>query len=97
MIKYYPYKSDKPSKKYWIITNENKKVYFGQAGASDFTIHKDEARKQLYINRHKNNEIRTKSGIDTADFWSRWLLWNLPSIKSSYEDINENLIYNYLK
>ncbi len=31
-----------------------KKVYFGQAGASDFTIHKDEARKQLYINRHKN-------------------------------------------
>ncbi len=51
MIKYYPYKSDKPTKKYYIIINENKKVYFGQAGASDFTIHKDEARKQRYINR----------------------------------------------
>jgi hypothetical protein len=24
--------------------------YFGQARASDFTIHKDEARKQRYIN-----------------------------------------------
>ena len=46
MIKYYPYKSDKPNKKYYIITNNNKKVYFGQAGASD--IHKNEARKQLY-------------------------------------------------
>ena len=27
MIKYYPYKSDKPNKKYYIITNDNKKVY----------------------------------------------------------------------
>ena len=56
--------------------------------SSDFTIHKDEARKQRYINRHKNgNENWNKSGIDTAGFWSRWLLWNLPTIKTSYEDI----------
>ena len=26
MMKYYPYKSDKTTKKYYIITNENKKV-----------------------------------------------------------------------
>ena len=38
MIKYYPYKSDKPNKKYYIITNNNKKVYFGASGYSDFTI-----------------------------------------------------------
>jgi hypothetical protein len=31
MKKYFPYKSDKPNKKYYIITNDNKKVYFGQA------------------------------------------------------------------
>jgi hypothetical protein len=57
MIKYYPYKSDKPDKKYYIITNSDKKVYFGAAGMSDFTKHKDEARKQRYIDRHKKNEI----------------------------------------
>ena len=39
MIKYYPYKSDKPNKKYYIITNDNKNVYFGQAGASDYSFH----------------------------------------------------------
>ena len=50
MIKYHPYKSDKQSKKYYIITNNDKKVYFGQAGASDMTQHKNEARKILYIN-----------------------------------------------
>ena len=32
MIKYHPYKSDKPNKKYYIITNNDKKVYFGAAG-----------------------------------------------------------------
>ena len=92
MIKYHPYKSDKPNKKYYIITNNNKKVYFGQASASDFTLHKNEARKQLYLNRHKNNENWTKSGIDTAGFWSRWLLWNKPSIKESYEDIKKRFL-----
>ena len=87
MKQYFPYKSDKPNKKYYIITNDNKKVYFGASGYSDFTIHKDEARKQRYINRHKNNEVWSKSGIDTAGFWSRWLLWHLPTIKESYNDI----------
>lgn len=87
MLKYHPYKSDKPDKKYYIITNNDKKVYFGAAGMSDFTKHKDEARKQRYINRHKNNENWTKSGIDTAGFWSKWILWHLPTIKESYNDI----------
>ena len=87
MMKYYPYKSDKSTKKYYIITNQNKKVYFGAAGYSDFPTHKDDKRKKLYINRHKNNENWSKSGIDTAGFWSRWLLWNLSTIKASYEDI----------
>ncbi len=89
---YFPYKSDKPDKKYYIITKSEKKIYFGQAGASDFTLHKNEARKQLYINRHKNNENWTKSGKDTAGFWSRWLLWNKPSIKESYEDIKKRFL-----
>ena len=75
--------------KNYVITNNNKKVYFGQAGASDFTLHKNEARKQLYVNRHKNNENWTKSGIDSAGFWSRWILWHLPTIKESYQDIKK--------
>ena len=59
MIKYFPYKSDKPNKKYYIITNDNKKVYFGAAGYSDFTIHKDEERKLRYI-----KDIITKTGLN---------------------------------
>ena len=72
------------------MTKDNKKVYFCASGYSEFTIHKDEARKQRYINRHKNNEDWTKSGIDTAGFWSRWLLWNKKTIQDSYKDIKNN-------
>ena len=56
MLKYHPYKSDKLEKKYYIITKSGRKIYFGAAGMSDFTKHKDEARKQRYINRQKKNE-----------------------------------------
>jgi hypothetical protein len=67
-----PIKSDKSNQKYYIITNENIKVYFGQASAFDFTIHKDEARMPRYINRHKKTKFKywNKSGIDTPSFWS---------------------------
>ena len=88
--KYFPYKSDRPDKKYFIITNDNKKIYFGQASSSDFTLHKDEARKQRYINRHKKNE--NWNNKDTAGFWSRWLLWEKPTIKESYEYIKNKYL-----
>lgn len=87
--KYYPYKSDKPDKKFYIITNDNKKVYFGQASASDMSIHKDEVRKLRYIMRHEKKENWTKSGIDTPGFWSRWYLWNKPTLDASYKDIKK--------
>ena len=90
MIKYHPYKSDKPNKKYYIITKNDKKVYFGQAGASDFTIHKDEARKQRYINRHKN-ESKFWHDPDTASYWALKYLWSYPTKEEAYKHIKKEL------
>ena len=48
--KYYPFKSDKPIKKFYIITNDNKKVYFGASGYEHFTEgHLDERPVCVYI------------------------------------------------
>ena len=55
---YYPYPANNGKHKYFIITKSDKKIYFGAVGYSDFTKHKDEERKQLYINRHKNMGAR---------------------------------------
>lgn len=86
---YYPYPATNSRFKYFIITPTGHKVNFGASGYEDFTIHKDPERKQRYIIRHQKRENWDKSGINTAGFWSRWLLWNLPTIKDSYKDIQK--------
>ena len=64
-----------------------KKVSFGAAGYEDYTTHKDKERMNRYNARHKAKENWTASGIKTAGFWSKWLLWNKPSLSASIKDI----------
>jgi len=64
-------------------------VDFGATGYEDYTQHHDAKRKALYLLRHKSREDWTKSGIYTAGFWSRWLLWNLPSLHASQVNVRE--------
>jgi hypothetical protein len=79
-------KSTRKDKKWKVETPEGKTIHFGAAGYSDFTLHKNLARKNLYIMRHQMNENWTKSGINTAGFWSYWLLWNKPTLEASIRD-----------
>jgi hypothetical protein len=80
--------SDKPDKK-WMVTKEGsrRKIYFGAAGYDDFTIHRDAARRNLYLLRHKKRENWTVTGINTRGFWSRWLLWNKSTLNQSILDM----------
>jgi hypothetical protein len=64
-----------------------KTVRFGAAGMSDFTKNKDEARKQRYLDRHRARE--NWDDITTAGAWSRWLLWNKPTIAESLKDLKQ--------
>ena len=38
---------------------------------------------------NSNNGNWGKSGIFTAGFWSRWMLWNKPTLEESYNDIKK--------
>ena len=78
--------SNKPDKKYDAIIDGKKTISFGQAGASDFTKHKNEERKNRYIDRHKKNE--NWNDPTTAGFYSRWITWNKPTITESIKDTN---------
>lgn len=62
-----------------------KTVKFGAAGMSDYTKHRDPERKNRYLERHKEREDWTNPL--TAGFWSRWILWNLPSVSQSLADV----------
>lgn len=94
MIKYKPYPSDRADKKFFIITDDNKKIYFGQTGYEDYTIHKDPKRKELYINRHKKREehLWNKSGINSPSFWSVKFLWSYPTKQEAYKKIKDDLL-----
>ena len=83
-------KSTNPKKKYKVIVTDGerkKTIHFGQAGAEDYTIHKDEERKNRYIDRHKSRE--DFQDPFTAGFWALHLLWNKKSINSSLKDIKD--------
>jgi len=94
-------KSDKKDKKFKAIVKDKDKkktIHFGQAKASDMTQHGDEDRKKRYISRHKKNEDWTKSGIETAGFYSKHLLWNKDSMDKSFTNLKKkfpsiNFIY----
>jgi len=82
-------KSPKKDKKFRVYIEDIAIVDFGGAGYSDYTIHKDLSRKKRYLARHKKNEVWSKSGITTAGFWSRWLLWSEPSLEKAKKLISK--------
>jgi hypothetical protein len=62
-------------------------IKFGEVGYEDYTTHKDPVRKGQYIARHAPNEDWTETGIMTAGFWARWILWNKDTLLESVRDI----------
>jgi hypothetical protein len=79
-------RSNRKNKK-WKITGDFGTVHFGDSRYEDFTQHRDKERRRRYLERHRAREDWTETGIDTPGFWSRWLLWNKPTIEESYNHI----------
>jgi len=65
-------------------TGRENNIRFGAFGMSDYTQHKDIKRKTLYETRHIVREDWTDPG--TAGFWSKWILWNKPTLEASLKD-----------
>ncbi len=63
-------------------------VHFGDSRYSDFTRHRDVARKARYVTRHRTRENWKKGGVTSPGFWARWVLWNKPTIRGSVRDVN---------
>ena len=90
-MKFYIRKSTRAGKKFDILEqvgNDRKHVVsFGHSEYKDFTQHGDETRRRAYLARHKKNEKWGIEGVRTAGFWSRYVLWNLPTIEASLKDV----------
>ena len=91
MTQYYLYPSNIKTKKYTVkFINEQTRrintIHFGAAGMSDYTLHKDDKRKALYIKRHINDNI---NDLNFAGCWSMNLLWNKKTLEESIHDMEK--------
>tara|TARA_R110000787_G_scaffold77519_1_gene170291 strand:+ start:141 stop:494 length:354 start_codon:yes stop_codon:yes gene_type:complete len=80
-------KSTNPKKKYMAVFDnygKKKTTHFGAAGMSDYTKHKDNKRKELYLKRHKKRENWDK--YMTAGSLSRYILWGETTLKKSIDE-----------
>ena len=71
--------STRKNNKYMVTLQDGNKVHFGSPKYEDYTIHKDEKRRDKYLARskkikNKNGELTYKN-IDSPNFWSVNLLW----------------------
>jgi len=86
-------KSLKPAKKYDAVfeqeSGREKTISFGAAGMSDFTKHRDEARKERYLKRHSGMGENWEKP-DTAGALSKWILWNKKTVRASLKDYKKH-------
>ena len=59
-----------------------KTTHFGASGMSDYTKHKDDERKKLYLARHKKNE--NWNNYMTPGSLAKHILWSEPTFEASY-------------
>jgi hypothetical protein len=60
-------------------------VHFGAQGYEDYTDHKSDLRKKLYMIRHRKNE--NWDDIMSAGYWAYHLLWTKPTIEEAIKYI----------
>ncbi len=87
MDKYFLHKYKSGPKKFYVVTPEEKVISFGANGYSDYTIHKDPERMQRYLKRHTVRE--DWNDLNKAGTWSRFILWNKPTLEESIKDMEK--------
>ena len=82
-------KSTNKDKKFMALFKDDKgkivkTTHFGAAGMSDFTKHRDPARKERYLKRHRKRE--NWDDFMSAGSLSRYILWGEPTLKKSIDE-----------
>ena len=85
MKTYYLSRSTRKNKKFMIKSEGKKTIHFGDTRYSDYTIHKDEDRKNRYLIRHRMRE--DWANPQTSGFWAYHLLWHKPTISEAIQSL----------
>lgn len=64
-------------------------VHFGSVRKSNYTNHKNQDKKNKYILRFNETQNWSASGMCTVGFWTRWLLFNKPTLREAVRDTED--------
>ena len=82
-------RSSDPRKKFKVVVTDGARrrtIHFGQAGASDYTQHRDPERRRRYRERHAARE--DWDDPFTAGFWAAHALWGETTLIASLAAIS---------
>jgi hypothetical protein len=78
-------KADKRYTAHFMLDNDKvKRVHFGSSKHENYTIHKDEKRKDAYRKRHAK-DLKTNDPT-RAGYLSYYILWNKDTLHKSIQD-----------
>ena len=87
-------KSKRRNKKYDLVDTDKKYLLtFGDSRYQDYTMHKNDDRKNNYLSRH-GKEDHTETNIRSAAFMSAHLLWGKPTLQASIRDVKKRFNIN---
>ena len=92
-------KSEKPEKRFKVKIDE-KTIHFGSGkpkGKGAYIDHKDKEIKKNWEARHKVKENWSKSGIKTAGFWAKNILWSKPNLDDSIKNTEKKFNLKIIK
>ena len=72
----------------FMASDGSRTTHFGAKGYEDYTLHRDEKRRRNYLSRHESREDWGRSGVMTAGWLSRYILWEKPTIKEAVAAAN---------
>ena len=82
--------SDRKGKKWKMIFTTKDHIIISQthfgSEMSDYTLHKDEHRKQLFLKRFQRLIEKHQDDPSSAMTLSHLILWNKPTIEESFQD-----------
>lgn len=83
----YVLRPSKKGDKKWVVvdTSTGAEVHFGHPDYEDYTTHRDDTRKQLYLKRHAKRE--NWSDLRSAGAWARHLLWAEPTLDEAIKQM----------
>ena len=67
----------------YMASDGSRATHFGAKGYEGYTMHRDEKRRRSYLSRHASREDWGRSGVMTAGWLSRHLLWEKPTLKEA--------------